>query len=159
MLARLVPSLPIARPLASTSPGLASEMRKCLLRVAFRSSDAHRALAATSPLALLGLTCHSLLERVERGALAGEPGPLWPQRVAELWDEILVQTCTAHPLARELGDPQRWPYYHLRRAQALRLALSIAKARSESVASGDGRGSRPYVEWRMTGSAGRMQGR
>jgi RecB family exonuclease len=108
------------------SPSLFHELEACALRVAFRRQH-HEQPAISSSAALLGRMCHAALEQlVVNGELWAED---WSTRLLDRWHQEVATTEAHHP---ELGPPDAWPGFHLKRARLRTLAAHLRELVAET---------------------------
>lgn len=150
---RPVPPAPSLEPISHISPSSAAELLRCPLRVAFQRSRQHRIGVTGNPAAMLGIICHAVLERVGKGEILSRPRDEWPKAIDELWDRSLTEMAGLLPPD---SRPDRWPYYHLKRAQVRRVGVDLAE--SLAVAARQG-APQPLFEWSMVGYGGKLVGK
>lgn len=144
----------LIRPLASTSPTLAEDMKLCRLRAGLASCREAASWVLHDPRLWLGMALHSLLDKGRREHIT-DLEAAWDSEIAGF-----VQRIGSHQFDQRFSDPSRWPAYFLVRQRALSSAAEVNAARRPSGASG---GERPPVrsgtEQRLVARSGRLVGR
>lgn len=130
-------------PLESTTTTGAEALGSCSLRAAFDASPTHRGVVLRGPGARLGSICHRVLEATAHGvfdrvasSLSSSFDQVWQRFTKE--EELAVKQS---PLERHFGLADRWPYYALKRAYALRQVERMVGARRTAGVSAPGVGT------------------
>jgi PD-(D/E)XK nuclease superfamily len=144
----------VIRPLASTSPTLADEMRGCRLRAGLASCREAASWVLHDPRLWLGAALHALLEKARHEHIS-DLEAAWDGEIAGF-----VQRIGSHQFDQRFSDPRRWPAYFLVRQRALSSAAEVNAARRPSGANVRERPPlRSGTERRLVARGGRLIGR
>jgi hypothetical protein len=113
----------VIRPLASTSPTLAEDMKLCRLRAGLAFCREAASWVLHDPRLWLGMALHSLLEKGRREHI-NDLEAAWNGEIAGF-----VQRIGSHQFDQRFSDPSRWPSYFLIRQRALSSAAELNAAR------------------------------
>lgn len=151
------------RPLVGTSPTRAESLRSCFLRAAFDAEPHCQHLVFRGPAARLGTVCHKILELTARGHFDDLAPSAIPDPFQKLWTALIQEQAAeaqGTPLEQHLGQPERWPYYQLKRALLLARVQQLVASRV-GLRGGwvPGPGHVTGVEKRIRGFGGQLAGR
>lgn len=159
-----IPTPTTCRPFKRVSASLATSLTECMFRAAQERSPELKPYIELSPEALLGVVCHSLMERVSSGRLPPPQEDPVPDReallqiAANMWDQEISRVKQEFHLLEHVEVPERWPGYGMKRARAVRLvALELQSMLAKSTPY-DTCGI-VYVEKELVGASGKLHGR
>ncbi len=121
-----IPPYPTVKELKHLTPSLYEAVLACKARAAWIAFG-KRDVVPAHPRALLGTSVHFVIEKANDGALPdGRPESrraaareMFDRKTAEIFEQ-------AHPLLRaKFAAPERFPFYHLFRERAARLAIEV----------------------------------